>query len=188
MIRTEIRALNEDSLDDFLGFMDQDAFADNPMWASCYCLYHYFDGTGDEWAVRSATQNRSEMAARTKAGRVYGLLAYVGNRPVGWCNAAPLTALVAMDPPGPGVAPSEAGAIACFIVAPSARRQGIARQLLDAACVDFRRRGLKAAMAYPPMTPGSDAECYHGPLSLYLEAGFTVLREQDGYSVVQKLL
>ena len=38
--RLEIRALGPERVDDFLGYCDRDAFADNPWWAGCFCNFY----------------------------------------------------------------------------------------------------------------------------------------------------
>jgi hypothetical protein len=51
------------------------------------------------------------------------------------------------------------GALACFVVAPGARRQGEARALPDAAGVGQSESGLKLAMASRCATRGSTSSC-----------------------------
>ena len=51
---TVIWELTPELLDDFLNFFDHDAFADNPVWFGCYCMYYHFMGTVEEWDKRSA--------------------------------------------------------------------------------------------------------------------------------------
>jgi ribosomal protein S18 acetylase RimI-like enzyme len=84
----------------------------------------------------------------------------------------------------------EVGAIVCFVVAPDARRQGIASALLAAALLHLRERGMRAVEAYPRTT---DAEAtpqslYPGPKAMYLRAGFEVVRESEGFTIVRRSL
>jgi GNAT superfamily N-acetyltransferase len=76
------------------------------------------------------------------------------------------------------------------VIAPPYRRHGLARRLLDAACTGLRERGCTIAEAYPSrdLQSGSDADAYHGPLSMYLAAGFRPVRDTDRCTVVQKQL
>ena len=73
-----IRELTSELLDDFLNFFDHDAFADNPAWFGCYCMYYHFTGTVEEWDKRSASENREAISTLIKRGEAHGLLAYVG--------------------------------------------------------------------------------------------------------------
>ena len=101
---------------------------------------------------------------------------------VGWCNAAPRTLLHALDnEPIPDAEQVEA--IICFLVEPSHRGRGVARQLLEAACDGLRLHGLRIAEGNPRTESSSAAANHFGPLSLYLSAGFSVYREDDDGSV-----
>jgi GNAT superfamily N-acetyltransferase len=80
-----------------------------------------------------------------------------------------------------------AGAIVCFVVCPTHRGRGIAKALLDAACDGLQSQGLRSVFAKPVKNATSTAENYPGPLSMFLAAGFTELREDDkGNVIVQK--
>jgi len=82
----------------------------------------------------------------------------------------------------------EVGSIVCFLVAKPFRGQGVAAGLLDAACAGFRERGLRVAEAYPSRTAAGDAATYHGPLALYLRAGFKPYREVGQSVIVRREL
>ena len=64
-----------------------------------------------------------------RSARANGLVAYRVGRVVGWCHAAPKTELLNL----PTGSEADVGAIVCFVVAPDARRQGIATALLAAS-------------------------------------------------------
>ena len=80
------------------------------------------------------------------------------------------------------------GLIACFVVAPAYRGQGIARQLLEAALAGFQAEGVRLVEAYPLVAAEGAAENCCGPLSLYLAAGFEKLGEREGSALVIKRL
>jgi GNAT superfamily N-acetyltransferase len=177
-----IKALAPELQQDFLRFFDGSAFSDNPKWASCYCQCFYEDHSVVNWSSRTAPENRALACERIQRQSMQGYLAYVAETPVGWCNAAPRKLLHALDDePVPDA--ENIGFIICFLVEPSYRGRGVARQLLEAACEGLRRQGLLIAEANPRTTSPSPAENHFGPLSLYLSAGFTVYREDDDGSV-----
>jgi GNAT superfamily N-acetyltransferase len=77
----------------------------------------------------------------------------------------------------------------CFLVAPNARGQGIAKALLDAASDGLRAQGLKRLEANPRTGEVSPAQNHYGPLNMYLAAGFSVHRtDPDGSVWVSKPL
>jgi ribosomal protein S18 acetylase RimI-like enzyme len=183
-----IRRLSPDLRDDFLRFFEGEAFADNPKWRSCYCQFLYVDHSKVTWSARTSEENRASACERIACGHMQGLLAYRDGKVVGWCNAAPRAMLDSFaDEPDRDA--DRLGQITCFVVARNHRRTGVARALLEAACDLLREQGLALAEANPSRNASTDAENHYGPLSLYLSAGFAVVRErEDGLSVVRRSL
>ena len=182
----EVRPLTPARLDDYLAFFDAKAFPDNPRWAFCYCYFPYHDPEKIEWQKRTGPENRAAITQCVHGGTAQGYLAYQGDAVVGWCNAAPRRLYPMLDPE-PDAA--TIGSIFCFIVAPTHRGQGIAKALLSAACEGLRAQGMRIAEAKPVKDAKSAAANHFGPLSMYLAAGFAVVREDDeGNVFVQKAL
>jgi GNAT superfamily N-acetyltransferase len=183
-----IRPLSPETLPDFLAYMDGEAFADNPQWHFCYCQYMYVDHAKVKWGSLTAGENRDSACERIRSGQMQGYLAYRQDKPVGWCGAAPRLLLPAFaDQPDPDAA--RLGQITCFVVAQAHRRTGVAKSLLEAACEGFRQQGLTIAEASPREDAKSDAQHYHGPLAMYLAAGFVIHRApQNGVSIVRRAL
>ena len=183
----DIRPLTPQRLPDFLDFFEQRAFTDNPRWQSCYCHFPHADHATVIWKERSAVQNRAATCERIAAGTMGGWLAYSQQQAIGWCNAGPRRFVAGLfDAPEPLA--ERIGAIACFVVAPAFRGQHIATALLAAACDGLRERGFEWAEAYPRADAATAAESHHGPLAMYLAAGFVVVKDDDGDLTVRKRL
>jgi ribosomal protein S18 acetylase RimI-like enzyme len=193
-----ITPLRPEQSGDFLRFFDHErgvAFADNPQWAKCYCHYYQVPKS-IRWASLSAPQNRTAMQARIEVGEMEGFLAYDGGEVVGWVNAQPRHKLphcfarLGISPTPLACALFEAAAIVCFVIAPTQRRRGIARALLRGAIESLAARGFKLVDAFPFKSGDSElaADHYHGPLSIFLDAGFSVLSEHKDLTVVRKVL
>src|SRR5688500_9646233 len=84
-----IRELTPELLGDYLSFFDNDAFADNPKWASCYCRCYHFPHHLKSWKEQTAAENRAAVCDLIGQRQMRGYLAYSGGKPVAWCNAAP---------------------------------------------------------------------------------------------------
>jgi GNAT superfamily N-acetyltransferase len=183
-----VRELAADLLSDWLAFFDHDAFADHPEWANCYCHFFHANHAEKDWDARSAEENRAASSALILSGRLRGHLAYLDGKPAGWCQAAPrlLIPNIASDPDLAVNDAGDVGSIACFAVARLYRGLGLARYLLDAACAGFRAQGLRIAEAYPRVQAEGDAANYHGPLSLYLNMGFSPHLELEKVVVVRR--
>ena len=61
-----IKPFSPDLSDDYLNFFDNDAFADNPDWAGCYCNYYHFDHKNCKWNDNTAKHNRDAIFKRIK--------------------------------------------------------------------------------------------------------------------------
>ncbi len=173
---------------DFLAYFDREAFSDNPGWASCYCFFYRFEGTYEEWQTRRKDENRQAQAAAIASGEASGYLAYSGGRVVGWCHAAPRGDLPLLDTGPTEDSGERIAAIVCFNIKPAYRGQGVAAVLLREACSDLAAKGFTVAEAYPVEKPVDDGQAYHGPLSMYLAAGFHQVGEKDRFRIVRRPL
>lgn len=111
-------------------------------------------------------------------GTMRGWLAVQRGRAIGWLNAGRKAGYAAFrDDDVPGKPGEETGMITCFLVAPSARGQGVARALLERAIAGFREDGLQWAEAKPARNADGPARNYHGPLKLYIDMKFAIVGE-----------
>src|SRR5262245_16199539 len=172
---------------DYLNFFDRDAFADNPKWASCYCHFYHAAHDLKKWKDRTADENRSIVASLIDASEMSGYLAYVDGKVVGWCNANLKRRYGILNTKEEQAGP-DIGVIVCFMIAKPYRRQGIASDLLQAACDGLRQKGVTIIEAYPRKEFGSEAASYHGPLQMYLDAGFQTVSEAEGVVTVRKIM
>jgi GNAT superfamily N-acetyltransferase len=182
----EIHPLSPGRRADYLEFFDHVAFAGNPKWANCFCYFPHADHAGKRWNVDDGATNRPAAAAMIDGGSMRGFLAYIDGQAVAWCNANILSNYTMFDEDERD--PDTVGMIACFVVAESQRRKGIASALLEAACQGFKEAGITVVEAYPRPKADSAAENHLGPLSMYLAAGFEVVGEDGSILRVQKRL
>lgn len=178
----EVHRVTGDRVDDLLNFFDRDGFAGNPGWASCYCVFYHQDDP-ELNAHRAWKQNRAQIEQRLRDGTTVGFLAYADGRPAGWCNASPRSAYPIRRK---GQGDDEVGVVACFVIAPAYRRHGVARALLEAAVENFKKSGMKRVEAHPVLGTDADAPNYHGPLPLYIEAGFKEAERDERTVLVVK--
>lgn len=158
----------------------------------CWC--QYFRLRGKAWQAATRESNRAALRAQLDTG-VPGVLAYSDGSPVGWCAVAPRESYERLAHSAvAGAVPDEDGlwAVTCFVVRVGHRRRGTAAALLDGALDLARRGGGSQAEAYPwdlGARPASSAELYHGPVSIFLDAGFAeVARPLPHRAVVRRRL
>lgn len=178
----EIYPVTAERIDDWLDFFDHDAFADNPGWASCYCIEPHIADSPDN-PEHPWRENRAAMVERLRGGTSFGYLAYVDGKAAGWVNASTRDMyahrqLSTID------GPESSGVIgvSCFVIAPPYRRHGIAAALLDRVIADAPSRGADWVEGYPRNETGeSDGGHFRGPRKMYDDRGFepVVVREQD---------
>ena len=180
----ELHAVDSARIDAVLEFFDHDAFADNPGWASCYCMDNQVDRAA--WGERSARQNRADLDSSLRSGKITAVVATVDGKLAGWCNAS----LRRAYPEHRNGSPDDerVGVIMCFVVAPPYRGHGIARHLLHAAVERFAAGGVVTVEAYPVRDPSDLSAAYHGTVAMFTESGFDIESEDEKGIVMRKAL
>lgn len=190
----QVKPLSPGLLHHWLHFFDNVAFVDNADWSDCYCCCYQLDCTNEAWSKRIKTENRTTAQELILSQKMNGYLAFDGDDPVGWCNVNTYQSFprLSFDIDKKLIDTKRDGMVAsviCFIIAITHRGKGIARSLLKQAITDFSTNGFDAMEAYPRkganLTP---ADQFHGPLQLYLNEGFEVVKEFEKYSLVRKNL
>lgn len=160
----------------------------------CWCMF--WRQTGRENHTNWGEANRRALRARVDGDAPPpGLLAYLGDDPVGWVSVAPLGEFgrirrspILRPPAGTG-GTAGAWSVNCFYVAPEGRGRGLVAVLLSAAADHARAHGATAIQGYP-LDVGSREihpdELFTGALRTFTAAGFTeVVRRSEGRPVVQ---
>jgi ribosomal protein S18 acetylase RimI-like enzyme len=164
--------------------------------ARCWC--QYFKGTAESWRTGDRQAFRDALHDQARAeGPGPGVIARRDGQAVGWCAVEPRSAYPALARSRllrdhlatPEHEPS-VWSVTCFVVPVRFRHQGVAQALLAGAVEHARRQGARTLEAYPVDAARKDrvsaAELYHGPLSLFLAAGFTeAARPSDSRAVVR---
>jgi GNAT superfamily N-acetyltransferase len=167
----------------------------------CYCQYyktrdcHWSSLSGEERQRRLREQTRCD---NPRARTTSGLVAYLGQEPVGWVAVEPRTAY----PRLPKVRTVWSGrqedktddgvwAVTCFVTRKGYRKRGIT-YALAAATVGFARdQGARALEAYPMITsPGKEitwGELHVGSRQVFADAGFTEVSHPSPRRVVMRM-
>ncbi|CAM3620680.1 GNAT family N-acetyltransferase [Kibdelosporangium persicum] len=148
----------------------------------CWCMY--FRLPNADFRQGSGEPNRLAARELARSGEPVGLLAMEGDDAVGWVAVAPRSVYRRLDrskvaaPPDPDEDLAGVWSVTCFFIHRTARRKGVAAELLDAAVKYAAKHGAKTVEAYPVDTKGakaSSADLYHGTLSMFLDAGFMLV-------------
>jgi GNAT superfamily N-acetyltransferase len=123
---------------------------------------------------KSTKQIRAEKLTKlVSAGTPVGILAYVGNEPIGWCSIAPRESYEALEryKALPRVDHASVWSVVCFFVDRRFRRRQVTRGLLEAALGYARSQGAQIIEGYP-VEPGSRLYTYMGSPATFRKAGF----------------
>jgi len=150
------------------------------------CCVAWWVPTWEGWGERTAEENLRLREALFDRGEYDGYLLYADGAPAGWCQAGPrdrLEKLVRQY----GLSPDpEAWALTCFLMAPPFRRRGLATDLLSEVVRDLRRRGVPRVQAFPKRGQNLEPDdLWTGPESVFLSAGFAVLRSDSRRPVLE---
>jgi GNAT superfamily N-acetyltransferase len=159
--------------------------------AMCHCQ-RYKMAFRESWA----SVGREELATRfqvqtecgnPESGNTTGLVAFLGDEPVGWCAVEPRTAYPRLlrDTRVPWVDRNEdktdasVWAVTCFVTRRGYRKRGVSRALARAAVDYARSKGARALEGYPMLVEEArgilPGELHVGTRSVFADAGFRVV-------------
>lgn len=120
--------------------------------------------------------NRRALQALVEQGPPPGVLAYEGEKPVGWCAVAPREAYPALERSRilKPVDAEKVWSISCLLVDKRYRRRGLSAQLIAAATRFAHAQGAKIVEGYPQAVPAPlpDPFVWTGLEQSFVGAGF----------------
>ena len=154
--------------------------------SACFCQ-RYKLHPGEAFSRFPAEERALRLREQTNAGEptaesTSGLVAYMGDEPVGWCAVEPRPAYFGLlrvyRTPWEGRAESKADAsvwsVTCVLVRAGFRKRGVAYALARAAVEHAHSRGARALEAYPMRTDAGEItwdEIHVGAESIFAAAG-----------------
>jgi GNAT superfamily N-acetyltransferase len=146
---------------------------------SCWCMFWRLRGR--EFSEAKVPELRSRFEGVAGGPLAPGLVAFRGDQAVGWCSLGPREAFERLEHSRviPRVDDEPVWSIVCFAVSKTARGEGVAGALLDAAVMWAGQQGATTLEAYPvDVEPGTEVNAeaaYTGTLPLFERAGFHVV-------------
>jgi len=145
----------------------------------CWCQYWRRSHSAFEQGKTGG--NRQALRRQVTSGPPPGILAYRGERAIGWCAIAPRESFPRLQR-SRVLAPVDdtpVWSITCIFVAKAERNQGVSRQLIRAACRYARAQSARVVEGYPVETTARQADpfVWTGVASAFRNEGFNeVLR------------
>jgi GNAT superfamily N-acetyltransferase len=162
-------------------------FGRNGASNGCWCMYWR---VGPEYRKRPREKNKNALREIVKQGPPPGLLAFDGERAVGWCQLTPRQDLGWLNRKRTLDAgdDSPVWSISCFYVRRGYRRKGVMSAMIQEALKVAKRANAPAVEAYPIDTsrPGSTSILFTGTASAFRRLGFkTVARREPSRPVMR---
>ena len=145
----------------------------------CWC--QYFRLRGKAWSAATPDTNRDALCEQVSGDRIPpGVIGYDDGEPAGWCATAPRASYPRVQASPHWRSDGDAWVVTCFVVRTGYRRRGLAGPLLEGAVELAAKHGATAvegcAVDLADAGRISSADLYRGPLSVFLDHGFTVVR------------
>jgi GNAT superfamily N-acetyltransferase len=145
---------------------------------------------GPEYHKRPREKNRIAFRKIVKHSPPPGLLAFDGERAVGWCQLTPRQDLRSLNrkPALEAVDDTPVWSISCFYVRRGYRRKGVMSALIVEALKAGKRANAPALEAYPvdSARPGSTSNVFTGTASTFRRLGFrTIARRQPSRPIMR---
>lgn len=154
----------------------EDLFGKGGASNGCWCMYWRI---GPEYHKRPREKNRSALRRVVKHGPPPGLLAFDGERAVGWCQLTPRAELAWLNRKRTleSVDVVPVWSLSCFYVRRGFRRQGVMSALIAEALKAAKRVNAPALEAYPvdPSATGGTSNVFTGTVSAFRRAGFKIV-------------
>jgi GNAT superfamily N-acetyltransferase len=157
----------------------------DPRW--CWCQHWRL--RSKDMSAATVPQLRERLRAQAESAEPPGLVAFDGQRAVGWMSLGPRSDFerIVRSRVIPSIDDRPVWSIVCFAVSASARGRGVAWALLEGAINYARGRGATALEAYPVRLPENEAgeaaaihpnAAFTGTLPMFERAGFQVVADR----------
>ena len=169
-------------------------FGDRGPGPRCWCQrYKLFPG--ESFAGLGPGVLAERLREQTEGGS--GLVAYLGDEPVGWCAVEPRPAYhgllrktfrIHWEGRDEDRDDESVWSVTCLLARAGYRKRGVARALAEAAVEHARTHGARAVEAYPVVVKNViDEELHVGTESVFADAGMTVVSHPSKRRVVMRL-
>ncbi len=162
----------------------QRLFGPRGACGGCWCMHWRVPKGGKQWEAVRGEPNRRAFKRLVESGKVSGILAFDGKKPIGWCSFGEridFPRLDRMKAYRSGDSGSEKShrvwSINCFFLAKGYRGKGISVLLAEVAVRAIHRRRGRIVEAYPATLTRDgnklpEAFTFTGPETVFQRLGF----------------
>ena len=146
--------------------------------------------SASDWMRQRGRENREAMEAIVNSGKVAGILAYSGDKLIGWCSISPREEYRRLERSRTlkRIDDKPVWSVVCFFVAKPFRRQGVATKLLKAAVGYAGKQGATIVEGYPNRSnkKQQDPLVYTGLMSSFEKAGFVEVQNSSKTKAIMR--
>jgi GNAT superfamily N-acetyltransferase len=176
-LNLEIYPLDNTRWNDF-----ETLFGERGACGGCWCM---------SWRLRRSdferqkgNENKRAMRTLVEHNERVGILAYIDNKPIGWCAVAPREVYLRLENSRvlKRIDNEPVWSTTCFFIAKRHRRRGISLELLKGAINYCEANNVKIIEGYPVLPYGDqvpDAFAWTGIPSSFEKAGFVVAERRS---------
>lgn len=171
-----IEPLTESRMEDFAAVANP-----NHRQKHCWCLSHRL--SAQEIRERGGEDRYEAMCSLAREKIAPGVIAYLGDQPVGWCSISPQAQIPKLEN-SKLIRPVDdlrVWSIICMVVRGGYRRRGVNRQMVLGVLEYAKSLGAPAVEAYPVDPEGRMdlTMAFVGTRKMFEEAGFEVVGVSD---------
>ena len=167
-------------------------FETSAQCKECWCMNHRLPPKDEI----TGTKAKDALQDLTSKNKIYGVLAYSGDKCVGWCSVDPLKTQPGHDYclESKDIDNKNIWSIHCIYLHPSFRGQGISKKLIQEAVEVAKSSGASQVLAFPIPEENKAKFSEHddefsGRFSTFIKLGFEKKNQlNDFYQVVSKNL
>lgn len=165
-------------------FFERLDYGHAPDWAGCYCRFYHTDMAVEQWKKREPTANRNEALMSVRQKEMHGFLAFDQEKCIGWLNGNDASTFIRLkNVLYSWISDKKIAITICFVIDPQYRNQKVATRLLEAAIRYYRDLGYDGMLSATTQSKGTFDLNYRGPLSMYQQAGYSVIEHNENLSI-----
>ncbi len=166
-------------------------FGEHGAFGGCWCMWWRLEKA--DFENLKGEGNKNAMHGIVKKNEVPGILAYDGDKPIGWCSVAPREKFVRLERSKAlkRIDNEPVWSVVCFFVRKDYRRRGVSEALLNTAVTFAKQNGAKIVEGYPTDSsnkPSPDPFVYMGLRSTFIQVGFQEVFVKGRRSIMRYLI
>lgn len=167
----------------------EELFGEKGACGGCWCMSWRLKKS--QFDSQKGMGNKNAMKALVDNNEIIGVIAYIGEEPIGWCAVAPREKYIRLENSRvfKRIDDEPVWSITCLYLSKSCRRKGISTELIKAAINYCKLNEAKIVEAYPVVPYDEkvpDAFLWTGIPASFLKAGFKIAERRSKWKLMMR--